>query len=167
MLCSGYTADSLLLEWSTSCSRDAVLEIKWKPDGYEMCSYRAVQGECFQALVQCRARNVRQPPASSICEISLARYLASCLHGVTASLILPSSSLCSLHRILEWVSGIEIRGNETSFQVGELSTGVLYHFRLTVAGGRSTGLLPAPHACARANDCKNVNTVGRQAVTDV
>ena len=34
---------------------------------------------------------------------------------------------------------MEIRGNESNFQVTGLSEGTLYHFGLILAGGRGTG----------------------------
>ena len=43
-------------------------------------------------------------------------------------------------RSIEWESGMEIRGNETSFTVTSLSRGAMYHFRLVLAGDRGVVL---------------------------
>jgi hypothetical protein len=68
----------------------------------------------------------------------LSHYSAPSLCPVLSlSLSLSLSLFC---RSSEWVSGMEIEGNETNFEVAGLSPGVLYLFRLTIAGGRSTGL---------------------------
>jgi len=86
--------------------------------------------------------------AAQACELSGFRISES---GQQASSIqLEWNSTCSSGSVLEvlwradgssdWESGKEIKGNETTFIVESLSRGVMYHFRLVLAGG-SRGLV--------------------------